>query len=143
MKRKIQETRYENDKKSGKKIHWYENGKISSITHYNCNEENGEIKYYHEDGTLYYWTYHFKPKRIMPFKPKRIMPIDEIIYKWKMLTKFINLKKERRMIKRLLEVKNTLCLFDTVTYMTIMSYLDWYDRLDIIKNFVFSTTCKN
>jgi antitoxin component YwqK of YwqJK toxin-antitoxin module len=118
---------YKNNKINGICYLWYENGKQKTICSYKNNFDDGEYKDWRENGTLKLWHYYIWNDHY------KIKYIKFMVHAWYLLTKFINLKKERRMIKKLLENRNQITSLEPIIYITITNYLNWDERRKLIK----------
>jgi antitoxin component YwqK of YwqJK toxin-antitoxin module len=118
------------DLQEGKRTTWYEcKDIIKSIVNYEAGNVRGELKYWRENGNLYCWKYYMTSEFIV------WKDIKHIVKRWKLLTKFIILKKERRMKLRLKKVRKKITHLNILVYTTIMSYLTWDETMNIIRKF--------
>jgi hypothetical protein len=152
---------YKNDKTDGICKYWYPNSNywvISSnkngtldgkykgfhrngFLHIECGYKNGfydgEYKIWNEEGFLRHWNYLTEEKRIIDHDinvNKKGLQIKYCIRGWKILKKLIITKKERRMKKLIMQIKDKISkIDDCLIYSLIMEYVSWDEKLKLIE----------
>jgi antitoxin component YwqK of YwqJK toxin-antitoxin module len=122
---KQEECNYKNGKLDGSGKNWHDNGEKKVENNYKNGKEEGLCKAWNDKGFLRTCYYYRKKKRLN---------IKYCIKGWKVLTKLINNKKERRMKRKMILIKNKISqINDCLIYSLIMEYVSWNEKLKIIK----------
>jgi antitoxin component YwqK of YwqJK toxin-antitoxin module len=120
---------YDKGVKDGKTEWW--NGNCSGVNYYKNGKLNGESKAF-EGSKLVIWTYQ---KRSLSEPPNNEINISLCYKGWKVLTKLIDNKKKRRIMKHMIENKDKLYSLqnDNIVFVMIMEYIGFDDMKLILE----------
>jgi antitoxin component YwqK of YwqJK toxin-antitoxin module len=125
---KYKECAYKNDKQEGIYNDWYSNGNKCVECEYRNNNVEGICKGWYENGNIEEQKYFIKNKIWRDMKNN--------IHGWKVLTKLINNRKERRMKRLMINIKNKISqINDCLVYSLIMEYVSWKEKNEILEKY--------
>lgn len=158
---KIEETNYVNGLEHGPTVEWHYNGNKDLIGNYNMGAKQGRWKFwdyhsghlrlilnYNDDvkvGIVINFTYDYITKKAINVDdgdsgPSYTYHWDNekccnITHHWYYLIKLIKNKKKRYMNKKLRTIRKHIGDFNDVEFMTLMEYLNWQEKINLLKYF--------
>jgi hypothetical protein len=114
---------------------WHPNGNM--IMYYTSKNKqfNGEYKQWSHQGSMLRWKYYCNQYCFYIGDTSTAWrDIKYCVHGWKVLTKLIETKKERRIKKQMMVIKNKISkINDCLMYSLIMDYVNWNEKRNILK----------
>jgi antitoxin component YwqK of YwqJK toxin-antitoxin module len=126
---------WKDNKYNGSYMEWCQNGNIKIKAYHVNGLQKGEFKEWHNNnGNLKNWAYCIENEKLEKWETTYI---KYHVHGWHILTKLINNKKERRMKRWMMNIKNKISqINDHLVYDLIMEYVTWDEKrliLEMIK----------